>query len=69
MANESISNEQVSLLAKGLEFVSIPTTSNEQILKKKIIKTLEKFERRMRFRYLLIFAAFVDYGTQREHRQ
>ena len=52
MSNERLSNEEISLLAKGLKFV--PTqTKNEQTLRKQIMQDFNNFARRMRIRYII----------------
>ena len=51
MSNEKLSNEKISLLAKGLKFVPTPQTSKKGIFRKHIMQDFNDFARRMRIRY------------------
>ena len=52
MSNEKLSNEEISLLAKGLKLVPTPQTSKKRILRKQIMQDFNNFARRMRIRYI-----------------
>ena len=47
MSNEKLSNEEISLLSKGLKFVPTPN-SNEKTLRRQLMQDFNEFERRMR---------------------
>ena len=51
MSIEKLSNEEISLLAKGLKFVPTPQTSKKGILRKQIMQEFNDFARRIRIRY------------------
>ena len=51
LSNQELTNDQISLLAKGLKFVPCPITKETQI-RQQLLRDYENFARRMRLRYI-----------------
>ena len=51
LSDKVLTNEQISLLGKGLKFIPTPVTNETQI-KKQLLRDFDQFARRMRLQYI-----------------
>ena len=58
LSNEQLTDEQITLLSRGLKFIPTPVTTENNI-RRKLLKDFDLFARRMRLQY-------IYYGKERE---
>ena len=58
LSNEQLTDEQITLLSRGLKFIPTPVTTESNI-RRELLKDFDLFARRMRLQY-------IYYGKERE---